>query len=292
MKKEQVDSYVDGLKFNEKLKAVLKRKLAAYITWKEYTYKEITTRRSFIIKFLRQHYNSIQMYISWVKPYMKNVQRLKHHSELTDSPDIIAAFEGSVTEIELVCYNELGYYNPYVVLNFYYRTRPQMDFHQEGYQHKGPIHVGNVDVVLRGYAWNKDEFESYKKMRMQEELEIIGEIDSSLKDSLDALGDDLRKYLKESGEKFPEDDRKKKEEEDQLKKMKANALNVTEPFKALFGGIKEISLAFFPQLNNMKKEGPTELQKQKAKEAAEAALGDPMWTAYKNYKKAHKHLTW
>ena len=73
----EVDEMIDSLDFNKKVKEVLKRKLRQFIQWKKETHKELANRRSFTVKYLRQHYDVIKMYMTWVKPYLRNIDRLR-----------------------------------------------------------------------------------------------------------------------------------------------------------------------------------------------------------------------
>jgi hypothetical protein len=295
LKIEEVDGYTDKLQVNQRVKDVLRRKLAAYIAWRDHTFHEHDARRKFTVKFLRQHYDSIQMYINWIKPYLKNVKRLQMNAGKTDSEDIIGAFEGSVTEIEIICYHKKkgAEVYPIVLVSIDFRTSPKMEYHQEGYQHKGPIHEGRCEFTLRGYTWTPKELDSFIKMRDDESLEIMSAIDESLKSAIDALGDDLRKYLKEAGEKFPEDDRaeedSKKAKEKKLKEMK----RAGEPFIALFFGFKDIFSALNPfDLSAKKKEGPTKYALEKARKDATKPVTVALFSTYKNFKKANKMVTW
>jgi hypothetical protein len=293
MKKGEVDSYVDSLKFNVKLKDVLRRKLKAYLVWREYTYSEMDNRRKFTIKFLRQHYNAIQMYINWVKPYLRNVKRLQQNFERTMSEDLIGAFEGSITEIEVVFNRKVtANCRAAVVLNLVFRTQPHMDFHQEGYQHKGPVHVGRSEFILRGYAWTDEELDNYIKMREEETLDMLGDIDKSLKEAIDALGDELRNYLREAGEKFPEDIKKeekaKRAEKKRLEQMKGAA----DPFISVLRGFKEIFGALLPTIKRKEKGKPSPWALGKERAKATSAMRVPLWNCYKNFKKAHKMITW
>ncbi len=294
MKKEEVDKYVDGLKFNPKLKDVLRKKLMAYIVWKDHTYHEIDNRRGFTIKFLRQHYNSIQMYIDWIKPYLRNVKRLQQNFDRTDGEDLIGAFEGSFTEIEIFCYRDDGKAKvlPVVVLTILFRTQPHMDFHQDGYQHKGPVHVGRTEFTLRGYTWSRDDMANYIRMREAETMNMLGDIDESLRASIDALGDDLRKYIKGKGEKFSEDIKKEKEDKAAAERRKKDVKSAAEPFTALFGGFKEIFGAFMPSLEKKDKGKPTAYEMKGAHKAAEGPMKIAIWNTYKNFKKAHRMITW
>ncbi|MBW2967382.1 hypothetical protein KY362_02750 [Candidatus Woesearchaeota archaeon] len=299
MNRDEVDRYVDRLDFNNKLKDVLRRKLKGYCVWKDFTHRELNNRKGFMVKFLRQHYNAIQMYIKWIKPYLFNVKRLQQNMQASQSEQLIGAFEGSLTEIELILWNEMKgqYVHPAIVLSIEFRTQPHMDFHQDGYQHKGPIHVGRTEFRLRGYVWSEKDIKNYKEMREAETMDLLGDIDKDMQKSLDALGDDLRRYLKEKGEKFPEDIKKEEDAKKAEKKALEEMKNVAEPFKAVFSGFKEIFEALSPYKKKEKpKEGeipkPDDWKLKKEKKKAEGFMKAAIWTGYKNFKKAHRMVTW
>src|SRR3989339_1128973 len=103
-KQEDVDDVVERERgaFNRKIREVLKRKLRTFLAWKEHTFEEMKTRRKFTLKFLRQHYEIIKMYIAWVKPYLRNIERLQLDQSKTETPDLLVAFETSMIEVELL----------------------------------------------------------------------------------------------------------------------------------------------------------------------------------------------
>jgi hypothetical protein len=284
---KEVDEVVDKLDFNRKVKEVLKRKLRQFLEWKEHTYKELQTREVFTLKYLRQHFDVIKLYMTWVRPYLRNIKRLQ--SEYMDrykerSVDIVSAFEGSLIEIEFLArYKPKGNKDYYSVAlgNFLYRTRPSMNYQQEGYQ-RGPIHVGTTTITLRAYAWTEEQIQNYIQMRSDEDFELLGVIDGSVKAAMEALGDELEKYLQEAGEKIYQ----------QPAKQEKPQLNIGGPFISVFKGFGEIASAFIP------KKGPSKPKKkdeyalsQEKKKAIKQAQGN-IWTIYKNFKKSHNMIAW
>lgn len=205
---DDVDSEVAKLDFNRKVKEVLARKLRTYLQWKVTTYDEIKNRRIFTIKYLRQHFDIIKMYMHWVKPYLRNIRRLQLMNQ-TNSPDLISAFEGSLVEIEILAKKlptnfRLGrqiltnekYYSV-IILHFSYRSTPQMAYNQE--YNRGPLHIGKTDLTLRAYAWDDKKIEKYREMKDEEDFELLSIVDGSVKAALEALGDELQRYLHEAG---------------------------------------------------------------------------------------------
>ena len=284
----KIDETVDKLEFNRKVKEVLKRKLRTFMEWKDHTYKELQTREVFTLKYLRQHFDIIKLYMAWVRPYLRNIKRLQ--SEYMEkykerSADVVSAFEGSLIEVEFLARykpKENSDYYAVVIGNFLYRTRPTMSYQQEGYQ-RGPIHVGTTNITLRAYGWTEEQIDNYIQMRNYEDFELLGVIDASVKAAMEALGDELEKYLQEAGEHIF------KEKKKELEKPK---LNLGGPFISVFKGFGEIAGAFKPKKSAPKpKKKDTYKLKQEQSSAFKTAKAN-IWTIYKNFKKAHNMIAW
>jgi len=287
---KDVDSVVDKLEFNRKVREVLKRKLRAFLEWKEHTYKELKTRRKFTLKFLRQHYDVIKMYMSWVKPYLKYINMLRSSERKMESVDLIGAFEGSMIEIEILAKKfpfdattgktKNKVYKSCILINFDYGTKPDMKFVSEGYQ-RGPIHIGKVDIKMRSYAWSEKEIENYKKYRDKEDMELLGVVDPSISAAMEALGEEFENYLKEAGEEIDKKEEKPKQE------------SIFEPFTSVFRGFKEIGTAFTGTKSTASDRPPlSNLQKGNEIAAAGDEATATMWLIYKNFRKGHGMMAW
>ena len=281
----EVDEVVDKLQFNRKVREVLKRKLRSYLEWKEHTHRELKTKRRFTLKYLRQHYDIIKMYMDWVRPYLRNIRRLQL-IDRTQSPDLISAFEGSLIEIEILAKKKPkgnSVFNSCILVHFNYRTRPSMEYMQPGeYQHKGPIHVGKNDMTFRTYSWTDEQIRKYKKMRTEEDFELLSNVDASVAAAMEALGDELKRYLEEAGEEFGEKPKPEKPK-----------LNLFLPFTGIFKGFGEIFGISGKKKPEKKPEQKLESQERVNEEgAAKDRAKRDTWTTYKNYKKAHGMLSW
>ena len=286
--RKQVDKLVEkqASGFNKELKNLLKRKLYQYHVWRAETRSEIEQRRRFTLDYLRQHYQVIKMYMTWVKPYLKHIQKLGADVSKMSSADLIAAFEGSLIEIEIlgqqIPKDNKKYYSC-ILMTFQYRTRPQMQFSQEGGYHRGPLHQGETKIFWRAYSWTDDQIKAFMKMKDDEDLELIKSIDTSLAAAMDALGDDLKKYLKEA---------ELLHEEKKEAKAPPKQPSLFEPFAEIGKGFKETFTAILPKKG---KGAPTAADKAKEKaeaESAEKMAKGHLWQCYKNFKKAHRLLTW
>ena len=298
--KDEVDHIVDTkIDFNRKVREVLKRKLRSYLEWKRHTHSELKTKRQFTLKYLRQHYDIIRMYIQWVKPYLKNIKRLQL-IDRTKSPDLLSTFEGSILEIEILASKLPQELRPHdwprknkevrscILAHFDFRTRPSMGYQQEGYQ-KGPLHVGRLEMTLRAYAWTEDEIKKYLDMKEREDFELMFEIDQSLKAAMDALGEELETYLREAGETGLERNKPAPEV-----KSVAKLPGVLDPFFSVLKGFGEIVTSAWPRRVGGgapgKKADRYLLEKERP--LAEEHAARTMWYLYKDYKRIHGMILW
>ncbi|MBI3026656.1 hypothetical protein HYY70_00950 [Candidatus Woesearchaeota archaeon] len=286
-KQEDVDIAVERERgqFNRKVREVLKRKVRSFLAWKEHTYEELKNRRRFTLKYLRQHFEIIRMYMTWVKPYLKNIQRLQLDQSKTETPDLIIAFESSMIEVEVLAIKgkEDDKIKQCILMHYLFRTRPEMSYTQE-YQ-RGPLHLGRIEIDLRAYAWSDKEIESYKRMREHEDFQLLGVIDGSVKAALEALGDELMRYLKEAGEEFEE----RKELPKAPAKRPGPFVSILKGFAELFGSFKVKSEVKKAQ----KKPTQTDLMKEAiSRSKAEDTVKKVMWNVYHHFKKQHDMLNW
>ncbi|MAG20173.1 hypothetical protein CL618_01940 [archaeon] len=261
---DEVNSVVDKLKemgINAKVREVLKRKLKQFMIWKERTEQELRTSKNFKLKFLRQHFNVIQMYLGWLRPYLKNAQRLQMKPN-EENPAIISAFETSEIEIELLLKRheyethsdirptdardvEYKKYFPVVLVKFRYIAIPQMAYQQE-YQ-RGAIHAGRSEVVTEGYVCEQKDIDEYRKLQEMDDIELLSSVD----DAIGSLGEELTEYLEQAGE-VKKGEEKKEEEKGFLgdfsksfkkyfvAEKKEKQSGVLEPFVGVFHGFGEL----------------------------------------------------
>ena len=288
---DDITKAVDDLDTTKPIVSILKRKLGEFMTWREHNYKELKQRKSFELKYLRQHYNIIRMYMNWIKPYLTFIERLRSNVSKVTGPELIASFEGSMIEIEIAGM-KLPEKNSDVyavaLLTFEYRTRPQMggSFTQKtpGF-HEGPIHVGQTTVTWRAYAWTTEQVNNFKLMKEREDIELLKTIDVSIQEAMEGIGDDLWKYLTQAGETVPEKDDKKDNEEKKAPKRPP----AWQPLTDIGKGFSELYHSFVPAKTD-KKNGDKDLKTER--ETAEKESKKMLYTHYKNFKKAHGMTHW
>jgi hypothetical protein len=309
LKPGDVDKYVNGLEFNENVRTMLKRKLFQFAQWKKETHNELLSKRNFQIRYLRQHFDTIRMYIGWIKPYLRQIEMLQvqhgqrddHNVNMAkahmDSGLMINSFQGALIEVETLAYREqFGKFHPCVLFHFFHRSMPSMDFHaKDSWQQKGPIHIGRSEVTIRAYAWTPEQIKKYKEMKMHQDFESLLNIDQSLMDAMRLLGKDLVDFLKEAELELPESFRDigmdKKEEET------AKPMGAADPLVGVYKGLWEMisPMVYLPNVGNVFSKKKEKIAAMKDKDDASKAKKYAMtaaWQTYKNYKKAHGMITW
>ncbi len=315
-KPEEVDKFVKKVDTGEKVKEVLGRKLSQYLQWRENTEKEISTRKKFVLKSLRQHFNTIKLYMSWIKPYLRNVAKLQPGDTVMNE-ELITAAEGALIDLEIfgTKWNQEEIrsgkkkvkvnrrYHPCVQLKFHYRTVPEMMFQQE-YQ-RAPVHVGKSIISFNAYVLTDDQIKKYQERQDKDTLDMI----ISMNASLEALKEDMNKYLKEAGEEevalFGEEKEKGGIRTAGSGKEKTFLQKMTEPFISLIISFFRIKKA--PEEKEkeessweeqMKKKQAEKMKKPASwKERVEKAklvgdVEDNLWLVYDTFKKSYGMTTW
>lgn len=303
----------DGI--NKKVLEVLGRKLAQFIIWKIKTEKELRDRDKFTLAYLRQHFNVIRTYISWLKPYLKNIRQLQMGSS-ADYAHLVTSFETNMVELELLGKDkkytektpnnfeidrEYKKYFPCIHVRVRFVALPEMAYQKE-YQ-RGAIHLGRTEIFIQPFVCTNEQIEAYKRKIEKEDFEVI----TSLESSLDSLKDELFKYLEKAEEKnipYSKEDIieimemtgvKKDQAAKALKDKKGNVKEaissledskpqdgILDPFKGIFNGFKEI-LNIKPSGKALPLKQDEGSEKEKAKERAKQMAS----ILYEVYKKAH-----
>jgi len=168
-------------------------------------------------------------------------------------------------------------------MNFEYETKPQLQFQAEGYQ-RGPIHVGTTRITWRNYAWTMDQIKNYRDMRERMDFEAISQVDTSLREVMDALGTDMMNYIDEVKRELSPPSETKKED----KKAFMPFSEISKSVKETFGFditkyIKDIIPA--------KKDGKEDKMKKEYGSAAGTA-NFLTFLHYNIFKKANGLLSW
>ncbi len=292
MKKQaEIDAYVDvdrktdkGLQFNQTLLRVLVRHLIQYTEWRERTKDEMEQRRRFTLQYLQQHFDIIRMYMTWVKPYLRHTQRLSMKPGFESDPQIVSSFESSMIDVEMMGCRKWNEKNSVVMITFHYRTKPSLKFVQEGYQ-RGPIHVGRMEMFVRGYIWDDEQIKKYVEMKEAEDFELMKTISGSVEAAMNALGDDFQKYYEQARAMWRKDEKKEEHKEEKHEKESI----FRKMFHDFLGPKKDKHEDQGKDADKKKKEAFTKGGDDKN---AEKDLKHRLFLAYKNFKKGHGMIMW
>lgn len=280
---DEMEKTVEDMDINTSVKNMLKRKLYQFLVWREKTHKELLNRRKFNVSYLRQHWGIIQTYMSWAKPYLKNLKRIQMRQDIDEDPSIVSSFDQSIQEVEILAkHAPKGNVWPVVIVNFTFRTRPDMNIRKE-YQ-QGPTHMGRIEMNFRSYAWTDKQIQNYKAMRAAEDLELLGLLDQSLVDVMEGLGDDFKHYLDE----IDPADEKTPKKENTKRAYKQDLQDTLDPFIAVLGGFGELFSIFVPRKGPKKKSGP----KTGDVKGAQGVAKTQMFLLWHIFKKSKRMIAW
>ncbi|MFT4311761.1 MAG: hypothetical protein ACMXYF_00860 [Candidatus Woesearchaeota archaeon] len=297
---EDIEKIIKDSDFNETVLMALRKKLHQFLQWKKHTYAELINKKKFQLGYLRQHYQTIRMYMQWLRPYLKNLERLGFHEKHMDDPLLIQSFETSMIEIETIAARppkemnsdkEKSYKKDvYSVLLFTFEFRSKPSVHTYPKEHRGVIHVGRTECTIRAYGWTQEQIDNYRKYREKETLDTLKHFSQGVTDALDHLGEEFERFLKEAGE--TDFETKKKPEEKEEKKEPESSESATDLLVLPFKGMYEIVEPIVPVKKVYKWYVGEKKEKVPSKKDAE---GDAKFVAYqcfKNYKKAHGMFSW
>lgn len=276
--KDEAD--VDKMDLNDRVKRILKPRISEYLKWLEYSEKELRKRFKIEKSYLKSQVASLKYYTKWTKPYLIAAHKLG----LRDfrSPDIVNAFNSMELHLGLFGIEEVKpdevdekYEGLKLEKKFYacieaeirFRTVPQAFRGEAGSRY---VHAGRTDVTLKSYAMSSENLDKLKELKEKEDFELIDEMTD---ESLDAIQEDLDKYIK--GE----------EEEEEKKKKKPK-------FEWPFGNVlKGFGDALSP-VGNIFKGGGSSYIENRMKKVCAGLAAKKCYALYDIYKKAHGMVTW
>jgi len=228
---------VDKIDLNDRVKRILKPRIAEFLEWKNRSEKELTNRYEIERIYLKNQVNSLKMYSRWAKPYLKAASELEM-KEMGRSPALVKAFNTLVLQLTLLGKKKISLRSVVeekrMPKEFFYKELKRkyyacvvVDFNFRGIPQKIGQHFafgGRVEVSIKGYALNDDELALLNSELDKSDLKTaLKLVEGMTTESLGQLEEEINRYLKEEKEKKEE----KKSSED------------TNPFTALFSFAKK-----------------------------------------------------
>ncbi len=222
---------VDKLDLNDRVKRVLKPRLAEFNAWMQRSEQELRKRFAIEKAYLKSEVSALKLYTRWAKPYLQTAEELKmragkHSKEsgkLTD-PEIVNAFNTMILDLKIFGTKKQdsvdlarqrliprefekekfkrAYYSC-ILVNFKFRGLPYRT--PQGHY----VFGGRAEVTIQGYALNDDELKVLRKEIDKDDLvTALNLVQETTESSLKQMQEDLEHFI---GEK-PKEDKTKKEE--------------------------------------------------------------------------------
>jgi len=280
-----------------KVVEVVGRKLKAYQAWRTATKRQLEHRAAFLLTYLKQHYNAIKLQTQWLRPYLQSAKRLQWSMNLKERPELIAAMEQAMIEVEFLAMVGDPIGDHYPIFNMYmtFQTFPETQYVPQA---RGEVtrHTGRFEITMRGRSMTLDQIMAYKVWKDKEEFEMLKDIDLNLQHAVSDFSDSVQRYIQMDDIKSKSyadfvkmilEGKKTKKEEVKIKEKRSFSLPAADPFVALFGGFKELagSIVTLPSFQYHK---PIISKEKEAMDKANQRL----WLTYYIFQKAHRMLTW
>jgi hypothetical protein len=290
----------DGL-INDQVKRILIPRIEEFNKWVEMSEKELKKRFEIEKSYLKTQVESLKLYASWAKPYLKAAEDLKMKG-FQENPAMVNAFNTSMFElvlmgklpidiksetetkgknlpeeffkyIQLINSKIVRNYNSVVLISFLFRGIPQRITQRGDYGFGG-----RIEMTFDCYSLNDDEIKVFDAQLKKDAVDFSF---SLIKDSVDApleqLKEDLDNLL---GEK-----EKKKEEKKEDKKE-----DDINPFSALFSLFKfkkEEKKEDKKEIKELKDVKPDNYIEESLRYITASSAISVLYRIYDVYKKAH-----
>ena len=274
---------VDRLDLNDRVKRILKPRIAEFLEWKKLSEAELKKRFNIEKNYLKSQVNTLKLYSRWVKPYLKSATQLEMSQE--NGPELVTAFNTIVLQLTLIAKRELDFnerllkrelpkgvkkpkrkYYSIVIVDLKFVGIPQKPTGQHY------AFGGRANVNFKAYAINEEQLKAfYQELEKSEVSEVMKLIEGSTTESLNEIQKDIDYFLGE-----------------EVKNTEERELKDTNPFSALFSMFKnkksEENKNEKVDIRKIKKDSYTEsLMRKLAQEDAK----ENCFNIFDIYKKAH-----
>lgn len=227
---------VDKLDLNDRVKRVLKPRLAEFFEWKERSESELRKRFEIEKSWAKSQVASLKLYARWAKPYLRAAEELMI-KEKVHEPALVKAFNTTILELSLFGKSEVKVdkevdsrnlpstfkkikfkrkYYACVFLDFKFRGIPTRT-PQGGY-----AFGGRSEIAFKAFALNEDEIKALNKEIEKEDFsDAFKLVEIMTEESLSQMLTDLEHFIggeKQDEKKEGKKDEKKKEASGKIKK--------------------------------------------------------------------------
>lgn len=212
---------VDKLDLNDRVKRILKPRVAEFFEWRRRSEAELRKRFEIEKSYLKSQVSALKLYTRWAKPYLKAAEQLMMKDKTLKEASLVNAFNTIIFELSLMGkqkidvkkeaeaknlprpFRDLKIKRDYFVcvfIDFIFRGIPSRT--QQG----GYVFGGRAEVKFKAYALNSDELEVLNKELEKEDFsDAVKLVEAVTEESLKQITEDIEHFLgKEEKEKKQE----------------------------------------------------------------------------------------
>lgn len=203
---------VDKMDLNDRVKRVLKPRLAEFLEWAKRSEKEMRKRFEIEKNYLKSQVATLKMYARWVKPYLRAAEQLSMRQGTGREPDLVSAFNTMVLELcilgkgnvdikkEVLAKNlppnfkdiKTRKYHPCVFIDFMFRGIPERASQSGHY-----VFGGKVEVNFKAYALNEHEIDKlFQELEKEDLSDVLKVAETQVTASLEQIQEDIDHFLK------------------------------------------------------------------------------------------------
>ncbi len=208
---------VDKMDLNDRVKRVLKPRIAEFLDWKKRSQIELNKRFEIEKGYLKSQVGALKLYTRWAKPYLRAAEQLGMAEKKLTEPALVSAFNTLLLELTVLgkkeikpkdeaeaknlpySFRNLKLKKPYyacVLISFTFRGIPQR-VSQSGHYAFG----GKVDISFKAFAMSGDELKVFEElMKKQDFQDALKLVELTTEESLKQLTEDLDHFLEEKKE--------------------------------------------------------------------------------------------
>ncbi|MBS3083194.1 hypothetical protein J4423_00145 [Candidatus Pacearchaeota archaeon] len=284
---------------NDRVKRILQQRAQEFFTWIKESYNSLSQRFEIERNYLKSQVSMLNLYVKWVKPYLKAASKLGQNID-SKNPALVTAFNTMILELTILATSKykieddvnagnlpelfkkvnMRKYYKVLVIELEFRSIPQR-VSQRGDWAFG----GRVEVKFTSYGLNEDELKILREEIQKDDFNSVMKLISDATDeSLGQIKKDIRALLegKEEEDIEKEIDAEKKANEEK-KSKKGDDFGLKELFSMFKIGKKKDGKKV-----NLNKGIPPDKEYEKvARSQAILGANDLCFTVFDTYKKGH-----
>lgn len=228
---------VDKLDLNDRVKRILKPRLAEFLEWKERSEAELRKRFEVEKAWVKSQVSSLKLYTRWAKPYLKAAEELMMKGTAKE-PAITKAFNTVLLQLTLLGKSKIKVqsevdagnlpkafrnmklkrdYYACVLVDFKFRGIPRRGAGEAGYY----VFGGKAEISLKAFALNEDEIKVLDKELDKEDFrDALNLVENLTEETLSVMISELEHFMAKEEGKEKEKKKKEKSREIEIGRIK------------------------------------------------------------------------